>query len=171
MRFTETAIRGAFIIDLEPHVDDRGFFARAFCANEFAEHGLTATISQVNTSFNHRRGTLRGLHYQDEPATQAWLEKAQRIEAVCKRHGVPLKAAAVQFPLGHPAVASVLAGSRSVAEVEENAAMLAFPIPADLWAELRAEGLLAAHVPTPGADAAPPARGATAQTPAGVATS
>lgn len=73
MRFTETAISGAFIIDLEPHVDDRGFFARAFCANEFAEHGLTATISQVNTSFNHRRGTVRGLHYQDEPAPEAKL--------------------------------------------------------------------------------------------------
>ena len=73
MRFTETPIRGAFIIDLEPHVDDRGFFARAFCANEFADHGLTTTISQVNTSFNHRRGTLRGLHYQDEPAPEAKL--------------------------------------------------------------------------------------------------
>jgi dTDP-4-dehydrorhamnose 3,5-epimerase len=73
VRFTETAISGAFIIDLEPHVDDRGFFARAFCADEFGEHGLTARISQVNTSFNHRRGTLRGLHYQDEPAPEAKL--------------------------------------------------------------------------------------------------
>ena len=73
MRFTETAIRGAFIVDLEPHADDRGFFSRAFCAREFAEHGMTTTISQVNTSFNHRRGTLRGLHYQDEPAPEAKL--------------------------------------------------------------------------------------------------
>jgi D-threo-aldose 1-dehydrogenase len=96
-----------------------------------------------------------GTHFNYEPATGAWLEKAQRIEAVCKRHGVPLKAAAIQFPLGHPAVASVLAGSRSVAEVEENAAMFAVPIPDDLWAELRAEGLLAAHVPTPQAAPAP----------------
>ena len=73
MRFTETAIRGAFIVDLEPHADDRGFFSRTFCAREFAEHGLTTRISQVNTSFNERRGTLRGLHYQAEPAPEAKL--------------------------------------------------------------------------------------------------
>jgi len=110
-----------------------------------------------------------GTHFNYEPATQAWLEKAQRIEAVCERHAVPLKAAAIQFPLGHPAVVSVLVGSRSVAEAEENAAMLAFPIPAELWAELRAEGLLGPHVPTPGA-ATQSARSETAQLPAGVAT-
>jgi len=95
-----------------------------------------------------------GTHFNYEPAAQAWLDKAIRIKAVCDRHGVPLKAAAVQFPFGHPAVATVLAGSRSVAEVEENAAMLAHPIPTDLWAELRHEGLIAPHVPTPGGDAA-----------------
>jgi dTDP-4-dehydrorhamnose 3,5-epimerase len=73
VRFTETAIRGAFIVDLEPHSDERGFFSRTFCAREFAEHGLTTTISQVNTSFNRLRGTLRGLHYQDAPAPEAKL--------------------------------------------------------------------------------------------------
>jgi len=91
-----------------------------------------------------------GTHFNYEPATQIWLDKALKIKAVCDRHGVPLKAAAIQFPLGHPAVATVLAGSRSVAEVEENAAMLAHPIPAELWAELRGEGLIGPHVPTPG---------------------
>jgi dTDP-4-dehydrorhamnose 3,5-epimerase len=73
VRFTETEIHGAFIIDLEPHADDRGFFARTFCAREFAEHGLTTTIAQANGSFNRRRGTLRGLHYQDERAPEAKL--------------------------------------------------------------------------------------------------
>jgi D-threo-aldose 1-dehydrogenase len=91
-----------------------------------------------------------GTHFNYEPAAQVWLDKALKIKAVCGRYDVPLKAAAVQFPLGHPAVATVLAGSRSVAEVEDNAAMLAHPIPLELWAELRAEGLIGPHVPTPG---------------------
>ena len=73
MRFTETEIPGAFIIDLEPHTDARGFFARIFCAREFAERGLITTFAQVNASYNDRRGTLRGMHYQDEPAPEAKL--------------------------------------------------------------------------------------------------
>ncbi len=73
MRFTELEIPGAYVVDLEPHANSRGFFARTFCAREFAEHGLTTTVAQVNASFNHRRGTLRGMHYQDEPALEAKL--------------------------------------------------------------------------------------------------
>jgi dTDP-4-dehydrorhamnose 3,5-epimerase len=73
VRFIETEIPGAYIIELEPHHDARGFFARTFCAREFAEHGLTTTVAQVNGSFNHRRGTLRGMHYQDERAPEAKL--------------------------------------------------------------------------------------------------
>lgn len=70
MRFTETALSGAYTVDLEPHRDDRGFFARAFCANEFAEHGLKAETAQANLSYNHRRGTVRGMHFQVPPATE-----------------------------------------------------------------------------------------------------
>lgn len=70
MRFTETALPGAFVVDLEPHADERGFFARTFCADEFAEHGLKPVVAQANVSFNHRRGTLRGLHYQLPPAAE-----------------------------------------------------------------------------------------------------
>ena len=103
-----------------------------------------------------------GTHFNYEPAAQPWLDKALRIKAVCDRHDVPLKAAAIQFPLGHPAVATVLAGSRSVAEVEENAAMFSHPIPSDLWAELRHEGLIAANVPTPGPGAVRALAGAAA---------
>jgi D-threo-aldose 1-dehydrogenase len=77
------------------------------------------------------------------------VERAQRLAAVCARHGVPLKAAAVQFPLAHPAVASVVAGVRSVDHLDEYPRLLAEPIPADLWAELRHEGLLPAAAPTP----------------------
>ena len=64
MIFSPTPIPGAFIVDLELKSDDRGFFARAFCAAEFEAHALDPTVSQCNMSYNHRRGTLRGLHYE-----------------------------------------------------------------------------------------------------------
>jgi len=67
VRFTETAIEGAFVVDLEPYADARGFFARAFCVEEFAAHGLASAMVQTNLSFNRQRGTIRGLHYQAEP--------------------------------------------------------------------------------------------------------
>jgi dTDP-4-dehydrorhamnose 3,5-epimerase len=67
MRFSETKLAGAYIIDLEPRVDDRGFFARTFCEREFAEHGLPTRFPQCNVSRNTRRGTLRGMHYNAAP--------------------------------------------------------------------------------------------------------
>jgi dTDP-4-dehydrorhamnose 3,5-epimerase len=71
MRFTELDIGGVYLIDLEPHMDQRGFFARTFCVREFAQQGLITAIAQCNTSFNARRGTLRGLHYQSAPHEEA----------------------------------------------------------------------------------------------------
>lgn len=71
MKFIPTALRDVTIIELEPFEDERGAFARAFCAREFGEHGLTTRISQANLSYNRTRGTLRGLHYQDPPAQEA----------------------------------------------------------------------------------------------------
>lgn len=73
MKFTETKLKGAFIIDLEQRPDDRGFFARTFCMEEFQEHGLKQTVAQCNLSFNHKKGTLRGMHYQIAPATETKL--------------------------------------------------------------------------------------------------
>jgi dTDP-4-dehydrorhamnose 3,5-epimerase len=73
MRFIEMALPGAYVVELEERRDDRGFFARTFCVREFSELGLTTRISQCNLSFNHRRGTVRGLHYQAEPAAEAKL--------------------------------------------------------------------------------------------------
>jgi dTDP-4-dehydrorhamnose 3,5-epimerase len=70
VRFTPTEIDGAFLLDLEPKPDERGFFARTFDAAEFAEHGLDARVVQANLSFNDRAGTLRGMHYQVEPALE-----------------------------------------------------------------------------------------------------
>jgi dTDP-4-dehydrorhamnose 3,5-epimerase len=76
--FRETALRGAWIIELEPREDERGFFARAWCEDEFAEHGLTTRIAQCNISWNARRGTLRGLHFQAEPHAEVKLVRCSR---------------------------------------------------------------------------------------------
>jgi dTDP-4-dehydrorhamnose 3,5-epimerase len=78
MLFTETKLNGAFIIDLELKSDDRGFFARTFCAKEFEAHGLKPAVSQCNLSFNHKAGTLRGMHYQVTPACETKLVRCTR---------------------------------------------------------------------------------------------
>ena len=90
-----------------------------------------------------------GTHYNYATASGELVDHAQRLNAVCARHGVPLKAAAIQFPLGHPAVTSVLIGCRSATEIDENITMFETPIPGELWAELKAERLLGAEIPTP----------------------
>src|SRR5919202_3861852 len=78
MLFTETKLKGAFIIDLENREDSRGFFARTFCAKEFEDHGLKPTVAQCNLSFNHKKGTLRGMHYQVPPAAETKLIRGTR---------------------------------------------------------------------------------------------
>jgi D-threo-aldose 1-dehydrogenase len=90
-----------------------------------------------------------GAHYNYAAAPTTLLERAQRIRDVCRQHGVPLKAAAVQFPLGHPAVVTVVIGCRSVAQLDESLEMFAVDIPPALWQELKTEGLLRADAPTP----------------------
>ena len=90
-----------------------------------------------------------GAYYNYRTAPADLVDRAQRIRDVCTRHGVPLRAAAVQFPLGHPAVTSVLVGCRSVEEVDDNIAMFEYEIPPPLWQELKAERLIPAEVPTP----------------------
>ena len=78
MRFTETRVVGAFLIEPEPITDERGFFARIWCRDEFAAHGLNPTLAQANVSFNHRKGTLRGMHYQAAPHQEAKLVRCTR---------------------------------------------------------------------------------------------
>ncbi|HKV62626.1 MAG TPA: dTDP-4-dehydrorhamnose 3,5-epimerase [Candidatus Acidoferrum sp.] len=73
MIFTETKLAGAFVIDLERRSDERGFFARTFCQQEFEAHGLNPQVVQCNVSFNKRKGTLRGMHYQAAPFAEAKL--------------------------------------------------------------------------------------------------
>lgn len=78
MIITETPLKPACLIDIEPAHDGRGFFARTFCADEFARRGLPAGFVQASLSFNHRRGTLRGLHYQAEPCPEGKLVRCTR---------------------------------------------------------------------------------------------
>ena len=78
MIFTETKLKGAFIIELARMEDSRGFFARSFCQKEMAEHGLNPVIAQSNLAFNHTKGTLRGMHFQYPPAAESKLVRATR---------------------------------------------------------------------------------------------
>jgi dTDP-4-dehydrorhamnose 3,5-epimerase len=75
MKYQPTDVEGAFVVSLEPRGDDRGFFARMFCSDEFASHGLDGAVSQVNTSLSAEAGTLRGMHYQVAPHGEAKLVK------------------------------------------------------------------------------------------------
>ncbi len=78
MIFTETKLKGAFIIDLDRREDNRGFFARAFCQNEFRLHGLKPSIAQANIASTRKKGTLRGLHFQYPPAAETKLVRCTR---------------------------------------------------------------------------------------------
>lgn len=78
MIFTETRLAGAQVIDVERFQDERGFFARAFCAREFGENGLKPAVAQCNLSFSDREGTLRGMHYQVSPAAETKLVRCIR---------------------------------------------------------------------------------------------
>jgi dTDP-4-dehydrorhamnose 3,5-epimerase len=78
MIFTETRLKGAFIIDLDRKTDERGFFARVFCQQEFRERGLRTVIAQANVASNARKGTLRGMHFQFPPAAESKLVRCTR---------------------------------------------------------------------------------------------
>ena len=78
MIFAETALRGAFIVDQEPHLDERGYFSRLWCAREFEAHGLETRVAQCSMSYNRQAGTLRGMHYQAAPYEEAKLVRCTR---------------------------------------------------------------------------------------------
>ena len=78
MIFTETKLKGAFILDLERRKDSRGFFARTFCQREFVQHGLKPVIAQANVAFNLKEGTLRGMHFQYPPNAESKLVRCTR---------------------------------------------------------------------------------------------
>jgi D-threo-aldose 1-dehydrogenase len=91
----------------------------------------------------------QGATFDYAPAPPEVLDRARRLQMICARHGVRLPAVALQFPLAHPAVATVLTGARSGVELRENVALLDVPVPVAVWEELRANGLLAAEAPVP----------------------
>ena len=113
------------------------------------ERGVGIVIGAVFNSGIGATGPVPGARYDYRPATPPELDKAARIQAVCQRHGVPLAAAALQFPLAHPAVASVIPGPITPAQVHLNLAGIRHPIPPDLWRELKAERLIREDAPTP----------------------
>jgi dTDP-4-dehydrorhamnose 3,5-epimerase len=78
MEFTETELKGAYLIRLKKLEDDRGYFARAWCCEEFARHGLKAQMLQMNLGFSHKRGTVRGMHYQTAPHAEAKFVRCTR---------------------------------------------------------------------------------------------
>ncbi len=94
-------------------------------------------------------GAVEGAYFQYRPAPPEIMAKVGRIEAVCARHDVRLPSAALQFPLGHPVVATIALGMRAPSEVAQNIETFAPAISADFWAELKQEGLLRADAPTP----------------------
>ena len=80
MKFTETPIVGAWLIDIDPMVDERGFFARSLCADTLAAHGLEGRMVQQSISFNPQRGTLRGMHFQTAPHEEIKLVRVTQGE-------------------------------------------------------------------------------------------
>lgn len=113
------------------------------------ERGVGIVIGAVFNSGLLATGPVAGARYDYREATPDRLDKAGRIQTVCQRYGVPLMAAALQFPLGHPAVATVIPGPVTPEQVQLNLAGVCHPIPAELWRELKAEELIRGDAPTP----------------------
>jgi dTDP-4-dehydrorhamnose 3,5-epimerase len=78
MKFTETKLKGAFVVEIEKLSDDRGFFARSWCQKEFEAHGLSSEVVQANVSYNRKKGTIRGMHYQIAPYQECKLVRCTR---------------------------------------------------------------------------------------------
>jgi D-threo-aldose 1-dehydrogenase len=113
------------------------------------EHGVGFVIGAPFASGILATGAVPGARYRYADAAPEVLAKVRQIEAVCARHKVPLPAAALQFPLGHPSVAAVIPGAVLPEHVTRNVTAFRHAIPVDFWAELKHEGLLAANVPVP----------------------
>jgi D-threo-aldose 1-dehydrogenase len=115
-----------------------------------ARRGIGVIVGGPYNSGILASGARSGATYNYAPAPPAVLERVRTLERVVAAHGVPLAAAALQFPFHHPGVTTVIPGARAAAEVEENLRLLHLPIPATLWRDLKAEGLVRVDAPTPG---------------------
>jgi D-threo-aldose 1-dehydrogenase len=126
-------------------LDQQGLDELQICA----ARGLSVIIGSPFASGILARGPEPGALYNYRPAKSEIVEKAGRIQAVCRRHDIPLAAAALQFPLGQPSVVSVIPGPVTAEEVRNNLTWMSQAIPDALWAELKAEGLLHPDAPAP----------------------
>ncbi len=115
--------------------------------------GVDVVLAATFNSGILAQGPVPGATFNYQPADGAAIDRVARLTAVCERHGVPLQAAAIQFPLAHPVVRTVLVGPITAAQARENVRAYEHPIPGELWDELRDEGWIAQGAPTP-ADAA-----------------
>jgi D-threo-aldose 1-dehydrogenase len=113
------------------------------------ERGIGIVLGGVFNSGVLATGPVSGARFNYGPAPKSVLEKAARLEQVCRRHDVPLPAVALQFAYAHPAVVSVCIGARNADQQQRNAALFEAAVPEALWAELRAEGLVREDAPTP----------------------
>lgn len=121
--------------------------------NEFLplceERGAAVVVGGGFNSGILATGAREGAKYNYAPAPAGIMDKVRRMEAVCADHDVPLPAAALQFVVAHPAIPSFIAGTRNVAQLEQNLTWFSHPIPAEFWADLKSRGLLREDAPTP----------------------
>lgn len=146
-RFLDIGDIDAFLIAMPYTLLDQEVLDAEFPA--CVARGVGFVIGAVFASGILAKGPVPGGRYAYAEAPPEVMERTRRIAAVCDRHGVPLPAAALQFPLGHPAVASVIPGASSPAQQARNIEWFEHPIPADLWAELKHEDLLREDAPVP----------------------
>jgi D-threo-aldose 1-dehydrogenase len=122
-----------------------GIAPDAFCA----AHGVSVILAAPYNTGILATGAIAGARYYYQPAPPEIVERTHRLERACARHAVPLAAAALQFPLFHPAVASVVVGHERTDEVGRNLALLRHAIPVALWAELKEQRLIPEDAPVP----------------------
>jgi D-threo-aldose 1-dehydrogenase len=147
-RFLDSTDLDAFLIAMPYTLLDQAVLDDEFPACE--ARGIGFVIGAVFASGILAKGPVAGAKYAYAEPSAEVIEKTRRIQAVCARHGVPLSAAALQFPLAHRAVASVIPGASNPRQQARTIADFEFPIPPALWAELQADGLLRPDAPVPG---------------------
>lgn len=146
-RFLDLVPVDAFLVAMPYTLLDQAVLDDEFPACE--ARGIGFVIGSPFASGILAKGDTPDARYAYAPASDEVRARVRGIAAVCTRHRVPLAAAALQFPLGHPAVAAVIPGASSQAQSERNVAAFSHPIPSDLWAELKHEGLLREDAPVP----------------------
>ena len=146
-RFLDIGDIDAFLVAMPYTLLDQAVLDAEFPA--CVDRGVGFVIGAVYASGILAKGAIPGAKYAYAEPPLAVTEKTRRIQAICDRHAVPLAAAALQFPLGHPSVASVIPGASSPDQQARNVTAFRQPIPAELWAELKHEGLLRGDAPVP----------------------